>query len=425
MNNFKIKVNTEAESKEAQELFFELGYSWNGNFEVKNENPQREVYEYLVARKLGSYPVPLIQMGTGTELADEITLPQLRDMVVLKLNDVGDATHTDPCGKEELKFRLFGEWWNLFTGGKWQKFCHKDSPRCSKLKPIEKPEMKEYLDTDYVLRKVKQTYGDNRVPFGWVEVPEGSDAACVNHEGTLNFYKNIDGKWALKNNYCWTEWYIPDAFKLPCGYDPYSGELRLVWEREADKLTSTDDQPMKEYLNKLTDGTYKRVVLNSVADGVDGLIEVPEGATFATGKTNPLFRKDNFYWDDQDPIGGDGIPHWRETSVNLGNAQDCGLDIVWQRSETLNDKVATTENHREYLKTLKECGKGLNALGSLFGYIVNKVNELGGVSGIKCGDDVTRAIEAFEIMSGKDLSLDEHVVRDFINVYELTKQLKG
>ena len=35
---------------------------------------------------------------------------------------------------------------------------------------------------------------------------------------------------------------------------------------------------MKEYLNKLTDGTYKLVVLSDVIDGHDGLIEIPEGA---------------------------------------------------------------------------------------------------------------------------------------------------
>ena len=36
MNNYKIKLNNEAESKEAQELFFELGYSWPlGKVEIK------------------------------------------------------------------------------------------------------------------------------------------------------------------------------------------------------------------------------------------------------------------------------------------------------------------------------------------------------------------------------------------------------
>ena len=35
--------------------------------------------------------------------------------------------------------------------------------------------MKEYLDTNYELRSVKQTSGDNLVPKGWIEVPEGAE----------------------------------------------------------------------------------------------------------------------------------------------------------------------------------------------------------------------------------------------------------
>ena len=36
---------------------------------------------------------------------------------------------------------------------------------------------KEYLDTNYELRSVKQTSGDNHVPSGWIEVPEGAEIA--------------------------------------------------------------------------------------------------------------------------------------------------------------------------------------------------------------------------------------------------------
>ena len=36
MQNLKIKVNNEAESKEVQELFFEMGYYWNIGLGVRN-----------------------------------------------------------------------------------------------------------------------------------------------------------------------------------------------------------------------------------------------------------------------------------------------------------------------------------------------------------------------------------------------------
>ena len=77
-------------------------------------------------------------------------------------------------------------------------------------------------------------------------------------------------------------------------------------------------------------------------------IEIPAGATFATGKTKPIFRKDGFYWDDEDPIGGDGIPFWRETSVNLSNAEACGLEVVWVREEpSMNEIIKTAEEYRQ------------------------------------------------------------------------------
>ena len=77
-------------------------------------------------------------------------------------------------------------------------------------------------------------------------------------------------------------------------------------------------------------------------------IEIPVGATFATGKTKPIFRKDGFYWDNEDPIGGDGVPFWRETSVNLSNAEACGLEVVWVREEpSMNEIIKTAEEYRQ------------------------------------------------------------------------------
>lgn len=88
MDNYKIKVNDEAESKEAQELFFELGYSWLccGKYYNRIGN-----YTFITA-----YPDEmLLRMGWGGDTDKELTIPQLRDLVVLKRNDVKDATHRD------------------------------------------------------------------------------------------------------------------------------------------------------------------------------------------------------------------------------------------------------------------------------------------------------------------------------------------
>lgn len=82
MNNYKIRVNNEAESKEAQELFFELGYAWrHGKSYLKISSG----FTHLTAYSDGS-----LSMGFG-DAEKELTLPQLRDLVVLHRNDIDDA----------------------------------------------------------------------------------------------------------------------------------------------------------------------------------------------------------------------------------------------------------------------------------------------------------------------------------------------
>lgn len=92
MENYKIKVNDKAESKEAQELFFELGYSWYGNKKQVSylEIIDKGEFSHLLAWSVGSFE-KVIQMGCGSEDAKELTLSQLRTMVVLHRNDVNDA----------------------------------------------------------------------------------------------------------------------------------------------------------------------------------------------------------------------------------------------------------------------------------------------------------------------------------------------
>lgn len=77
MANYKIKVNNEADSKEAQELFFELGYKLgavaNKHFPVM-----------VVAHDCGYGPVSTTATCMNHENHkdyQELTLPQLRDLV--------------------------------------------------------------------------------------------------------------------------------------------------------------------------------------------------------------------------------------------------------------------------------------------------------------------------------------------------------
>lgn len=75
MENYKIKVNNEAESKEVQELFFELGYYWATGLGVKNLDAK-----FLYAKN------NKITMGYCSDnFSDvgyrEITIEELRGMV--------------------------------------------------------------------------------------------------------------------------------------------------------------------------------------------------------------------------------------------------------------------------------------------------------------------------------------------------------
>lgn len=97
LGNFKIKVNNEAESKEAQELFFELGYDWYDK--RKTVKPLDEIA--LTVYENGY----IYQLERGGEFLNhpnqEITLPKLRDLVVSYRNDMNDWNCIDPEFKEQ------------------------------------------------------------------------------------------------------------------------------------------------------------------------------------------------------------------------------------------------------------------------------------------------------------------------------------
>lgn len=93
MDNYKIKVNDEAESKEAQDLFFELGCEWRDS--KKDISNLDAVYIYADDEIL---TFGFNEFNFRGSANTELTLPQLRDLVVLHRNDVKDATHEAACG---------------------------------------------------------------------------------------------------------------------------------------------------------------------------------------------------------------------------------------------------------------------------------------------------------------------------------------
>ena len=224
--NYKIRVNSEAESKEAQELLFKLGGCWATCGRSYNDMVELGDYVFLTDSSMLNYG-----LGIGKE---ELTIPQLKDLVVLKRNNTSDATHENSHGQSLLK-----------------------------------------------------------VSNGWY------------------IFNTLLDVWEWNGEYL--------------VYQPI--KLKPI----------TKESSMKEYLNKLEDGTYKLVVLDSVADGVEGLIEIPEGA-FA------MSRGIGFY-----KMRGDEImvkhpdAAWRKSAYEKISTSK---GLAWQR-ETLNDKVASAEVARQ------------------------------------------------------------------------------
>ena len=112
MENYKIKVNNEAESKEVQELFFELGYYWVTGLGVKNLDAK---FLYVKDNK--------ITMGYCSDnFSDvdyrEITIAELRDLVAKSKNEQclisgADALRALANG-EEVEFKDgMNKWENI------------------------------------------------------------------------------------------------------------------------------------------------------------------------------------------------------------------------------------------------------------------------------------------------------------------------
>ncbi|MGE9796817.1 hypothetical protein [Acinetobacter baumannii] len=110
MDNYKIKVKDEAESKEAQELLKQLGFKEEGITDID--------LPYYLATWDGGYADYYIDSLSEGKKREEITLPQLRDLVVLKRNDVKDATHRD---KQQNSIYLTSDKVIYYWQGEWCK----------------------------------------------------------------------------------------------------------------------------------------------------------------------------------------------------------------------------------------------------------------------------------------------------------------
>ena len=242
MENLKIRVNSEAESKEAQELFFELGYGFEG---CKIKTIQHLEYTsdyYFFAYAHDMDLTHSCDYGVFINKAHkETTLPELRDLVVLKRNNVADATHYT---KGSLGACLFKNYVGEKTYA-WHKKVWQEQPTApyllhpiSDLKPIEKP-MKEYLR-----KNSNGTYSyigtvrPEHVSDFMIEIPDGAIKAYLNNSKTINFVNSDDD---YMNHVTKGEWVSTHrGMHEKCGHV-------LVWSRHThpEELPFIDDEPLQ------------------------------------------------------------------------------------------------------------------------------------------------------------------------------------
>ncbi len=207
MDNYKIKVNDEAESKEAQELFFELGYSWLccGKYYNRIGN-----YTFITA-----YPDEmLLRMGWGGDTDKELTLPQLRDLVVLKRNDVKDATHRD---KRDESIYLTSDKVIYYWQGEWCKSAINKSNDyenyiANSLTPITQPQAPALISGADAFTYLIGGSNDVQTKLNdtekWRDVPTGMSWAA---------FANPDRKFRLKPQTIKVELEIPAPYKAKIG----------------------------------------------------------------------------------------------------------------------------------------------------------------------------------------------------------------
>lgn len=181
MKDLAILVDNKNDSTEAQDLLFSMGYKWRGLGEISKSYFYPRMNKYFIFMNKNEMDLKMAGYFAGSSRSyaesrfKEITLPELRDLVILKRNDPKDATHTDGhynfyVGKDEnYFFSSCDKAWR----GTWK--------NVDILKPIEKP-MKEYLrkNSNGTYSYIGMVRPEHVSDF-MIEIPEGA-TKLVSHD---------------------------------------------------------------------------------------------------------------------------------------------------------------------------------------------------------------------------------------------------
>ena len=170
-------------------------------------------------------------------------------MVVLKRNDVGDATHIN--FRTNTPFLVQDSKEYFYLNNKWIL-----SDSVNDLKPIEKKEMKEFLvtyDNKWTLRLLDSDTEENSYR---VAVPSGAIEARLNKAGSLNFIR-ADGSWMNKATH--GEWFGARDHRCHA----------IVWQRSETEYLMRDNK-LLESITELKIGETVKVTIDELKDRVGG-----------------------------------------------------------------------------------------------------------------------------------------------------------
>lgn len=181
MENLKVKVKNKVESKEVQELFFGLGC----DFYFGGKTHCNTHLGLVTANKDGL--MANIELD-GFEYK-EITIQQLRDMVVLKRNDVNDRNVIDPEYTANLYLDSKGELFVFHVPTQSWKISNLNSEEevMQRLIQIKKKEMNEFLvnhDNKWTLQLLDSDTEENSYRVG-------IDATLAERQATYGCFEDV------------------------------------------------------------------------------------------------------------------------------------------------------------------------------------------------------------------------------------------
>ncbi len=203
MMNYKVRVFSKKESDCLQDFLKSHGYTKPYNNFILHDG------FVCVNKQCQILCVCISQAGNEIDEFENITIPQLRDKVVLHRNDVHDANCKDDTlhdlyidSNKVVYFYHHGEL-------KWvESAINRHDVYLNIVKPIEKEEMKEYLnplkDGGYELIIPTIIGCADR---DWIEVPEGAeqlykfyDGVEFQRNGHSEYYDHEDEMWVARGN---------------------------------------------------------------------------------------------------------------------------------------------------------------------------------------------------------------------------------